>query len=84
MMKGNIEIRAAKESKFHSGLNDNGERRSGIDRRSFCYSVCIPERRTGSDRRSGLDRRLDRNWTIWRGRRNMINERVNLNTVRIT
>ncbi len=71
-MKGNIETRAAKEANSHSGLGDNGGRRSGIDRRNFSYTVCIPEMR-GADRRGGLDRRLDRNWTIWRGRRNMIN-----------
>ena len=44
------------------GIRDNGGRRLGGERRRFSYSVCIPERRPGSDRRSGLDRRegLDR------------------------
>ena len=38
-------------------LPDNGGRRSGIDRRQFSYSSCIPERRKQDDRRSGEDRR---------------------------
>lgn len=36
---------------------DNGGRRTGIERRHFCYSAHIPERRSGNDRRSGKDRR---------------------------
>jgi len=39
-------------------LHDNGGRRSGIERREFSYNAHIPERRSGKDRRSGLDRRL--------------------------
>ena len=39
-------------------LHDNGERRSGIERREFSYDQHIPENRSGKDRRSGLDRRL--------------------------
>ena len=39
-------------------LTDNGGRRSGIERRQFSYDFHIPERRSGEDRRSGLDRRL--------------------------
>ena len=39
-------------------LTDNGGRRSGIDRRQFFYDGYIPERRSGKDRRSELDRRL--------------------------
>ena len=39
-------------------LNDNGGRRLGIERRQFNYDFHIPERRSGKDRRSGLDRRL--------------------------
>ena len=39
-------------------LHDNGGRRSGIERREFSYDQHIPERRSGKDRRSGLDRRL--------------------------
>ena len=38
-------------------INDNGGRRSGIDRREFSYSEHIPERRSVKDRRSGIDRR---------------------------
>jgi len=36
---------------------DNGGRRSGSERRSYTYSVHIPERRRGEDRRCGDDRR---------------------------
>ena len=39
-------------------IDDNGGRRSGIERRQFSYNTHIPERRSGKDRRSGLDRRL--------------------------
>ena len=39
-------------------LADGGGRRSGLDRRSFSTSGCIPDRRFGQDRRSGLDRRI--------------------------
>ena len=35
-------------------LPDNGERRSGIERRQFSYDYHIPERRSGNERRSGL------------------------------
>jgi len=38
-------------------LPDNGGRRSGIERREFLYDQHIPERRSGKDQRSGLDRR---------------------------
>jgi hypothetical protein len=40
-------------------LPDNGGRRSGIDRRQLTYTAHIPERRSGKERRSGLDRRLE-------------------------
>ena len=40
-------------------LPDNGARRSGIERRQLSYTAHIPERRSGKERRSGLDRRLD-------------------------
>jgi len=39
-------------------LFDNGGRRSGTERRQFSYKLHIPERRSGKDRRSELDRRL--------------------------
>jgi len=35
---------------------DNEERRSGVDRRCFSYTLHIPERRKIKDRRSGDDR----------------------------
>ena len=38
-------------------VTDNIGRRSGLGRRYFSYAVCIPERRSGKDRRSDLDRR---------------------------
>jgi hypothetical protein len=37
-------------------LLDNGERRSGVERRQFSYDYHIPERRSGNDRRSGLEK----------------------------
>lgn len=37
---------------------DNRGRRLGVDRRQFSYDFHIPERRSGKERRSGLDRRL--------------------------
>ena len=39
-------------------LFDNGGRRLGMERRQFSYKRHIPERRSGKDRRSELDRRL--------------------------
>jgi len=39
-------------------LLDNGGRRLVVDRRQFSYTLHIPERRSGKERRSGLDRRL--------------------------
>ena len=38
-------------------LIDNGGRRFGDDRRLYSYNGCLPERRSGDDRRSGMDRR---------------------------
>jgi hypothetical protein len=35
---------------------DNSGRRSGVERRTFCYTLHIPERRSGTERRSGADR----------------------------
>ena len=39
-------------------LLDNGGRRLVVGRRQFSYTLHIPERRSGKERRSGLDRRL--------------------------
>jgi hypothetical protein len=36
---------------------DNGGRRSGGDRRTYSYTLYVPERRNGEDRRDGTDRR---------------------------
>jgi len=38
-------------------LKDNGGRRIGVDRRSFSYSLYIPERRSHDDRRADDNRR---------------------------
>ena len=38
-------------------LHDNGGGRLRVDRRQFSYTLHIPERRSGKERRSGLDRR---------------------------
>lgn len=45
------------DSKIQVIVQDNGGRRMGADRRSFSYSLYVPERRTGGDRRKGKDRR---------------------------
>ena len=37
-------------------IKDNGGRRIGVDRRSFSYSLHIPERRSHDDRRKGDNR----------------------------
>ena len=39
-------------------LRDNGDARLGFERRQFSYDKHIPERRSGQDRRSKLDRTL--------------------------
>jgi len=39
-------------------LPDNGGRYLGVERRKFSYDFHIPERRSGKERRSGLDKRL--------------------------
>ena len=38
-------------------VEDNGGRRSGLDRRSLWIPGYCPERRSGQDRRGGLERR---------------------------
>jgi hypothetical protein len=38
-------------------MTDNGETRSGTDRRKFQDTAYIPEKRSGRDRRKGFDRR---------------------------
>ncbi len=45
------------DSENHIILEDNGGRRIGFDRRSFSYSLHIPERRALADRRKGMNRR---------------------------
>ena len=41
-----------------SGI-DNSGRRLGVNRREFLYAIHIPERRSGNERRSEMDRRSD-------------------------
>jgi len=43
---------------YKKTLWDNGGRRLGKDRRIFSYSEYSPERRSGKDRRSAIDRRI--------------------------
>jgi hypothetical protein len=38
-------------------IKNNAERRLGIERRVFSYTLHIPERRSGKERRSSLGRR---------------------------
>jgi hypothetical protein len=38
-------------------FKDNANRRLGIERRVFLYTVHIPERRSGKERRKDLDRK---------------------------
>ncbi len=45
------------DSEDRTILRDNGGRRIGVDRRSFLYSLHIPERRSHDDRRKGDNRR---------------------------
>lgn len=45
------------ESVADFNIIDNGGRRKNGDRRTFNYTVHIPERRCGEDRRTGKDRR---------------------------
>ena len=40
-------------------LFDKCDRREGVDRRHYSYSIHIPERRSGRDRRIIKDRRND-------------------------
>jgi hypothetical protein len=45
------------EKKQNGISTDNGGRRSGGDRRTYSYTLHVPERRCGTDRREGKDRR---------------------------
>jgi DNA-binding XRE family transcriptional regulator len=40
-----------------SVAKDNGDKRSGIDRRQFSYHEHVPERRSGKNRRNGFHRK---------------------------
>ena len=41
-------------------IKNNADRRLGIERRVFSYTLHIPERRSGKERRSGLGRRSEK------------------------
>ena len=45
------------DSENQTTLKDSGGRRIGVDRRSFSYSLYIPERRSHYDRRKDDNRR---------------------------
>lgn len=51
-----VNSRADKCSNEKNGnvRNSNSERRLGVERRNFLYSVYIPERRSGRDRRNNF------------------------------
>ena len=63
--KGLMPIEIKRITRDILNIIDNGDRRSGIIRRQFNYSMHIPERRfdkveqrSGKDRRNGIDRKL--------------------------
>ena len=57
-MKSNAAGAGAKAAMRDEKRNmPHGERRSGLERRQFTYTIHLPERRTGEDRRSAKDRR---------------------------
>jgi len=60
-------------------IKDNGETRSGQDRRKFKNMGRIPERRTGQERRSGTDRR---NGPRYRGELAVERREKNINLIR--
>jgi len=41
-------------------IKNNAERRSGIKRRVFSYTLHVPERRSGKERRKSLGRRIEK------------------------
>jgi hypothetical protein len=45
------------EKKQNGISTDNGGRRSGGDRRTYSYTLHVPERRSGDERRESEDRR---------------------------
>jgi hypothetical protein len=51
-----------KVSEKSTRINDNGGRRSGADRRQYNIMDNPPERRSGNERRSGVDRRKIQNF----------------------
>ena len=65
-------------SNISTQIDDNGGRRSGMERRNFSYSDHIPERRDGEDRRSGFDRRILIDRRRGQDRRKESNEVINI------
>jgi hypothetical protein len=45
------------KQRVQTSVPQNGDKRSGIERRRFSYHVHIPERRSGQDRRGEGERR---------------------------
>jgi len=43
---------SSNKQKILTSVPQNGDKRSGIERRRFSYDAHIPERRSGQDRRS--------------------------------
>jgi hypothetical protein len=63
-------LEKAKVEVSPSFLSDRGERRLGIDRRRFTYTLHIPERRISGQRRKIRDRRGELNHgMIFKGRK---------------
>ncbi len=56
-------------------MADNGETRSGTDRRKHRYITYFPEKRSGRDRRKGFDRRSPIARRRWSERRVSLNHR---------
>jgi hypothetical protein len=67
--KQNRELKDAMSAKAGVSMEDNGGRRSGIERRQFSFNAHIPERRHGENRRSGKDRRSGMQWRKGKERR---------------
>ena len=68
IMPANEKAKSEKDGSVDNiNIADNGGRRKSVDRRTFCYTIHIPERRRGADRRVGTDRRKhNRLFDDWR------------------
>lgn len=52
-----IKTRPKSSPMNNAGPTNEGDRRSGFDRREFSYTAYLPERRSGKDRRNTCDGR---------------------------